>query len=211
MMSDVRDEVFSFWEAKYGSQDGIWSGHVNAALATVAADLTPGRALDLGCGEGGDALWLAERGWTVTGIDVSPTALARAQAAAERAGLQDVTSWVATDLENWSCSHPADLVSACFLQSPVNLDRIAVLRRAAELVAAGGHLLVVSHAEAPPWAEPGHGLHADFPTPEGEVADLALAPDQWQTVFAEKRARPAFSPDGEPAELVDSVVLLRRR
>ena len=64
------DEVFAHWEEKYGSSEGIWSGHVNAALAHVAADLPAGTALDLGAGEGGDALWLAERGWDVTGIDI---------------------------------------------------------------------------------------------------------------------------------------------
>src|SRR5687768_8912240 len=84
---DTPDDPLAFWEEKYAGATGIWSGQPNGALVDEAADLAPGHALDLGCGEGGDALWLAERGWTVTGLDLSPTALARAGAAARAAGL----------------------------------------------------------------------------------------------------------------------------
>jgi len=64
-----------WWEARYAERDGIWSGRVNAVLASVTWGLPVGRALDLGCGEGGDVVWLAEQGWDVTGIDLSVTAL----------------------------------------------------------------------------------------------------------------------------------------
>jgi len=207
------DEVFAFWEDKYGSRDGVWSGRVNAALADVAEQLPVGRALDLGCGEGGDALWLAERGWSVVGIDVSPTALARAEVAAERAGLSDRITWVAEDLDTWSSDSEFDLVAASFLQSPVPLDRGRILRAGAERVAPGGHLLVVAHAEPPPWAGHDHDdgrPPMDFPSPESDVELLALAPESWETVVAERRDRRAFAPDGAEVTLRDSVVLVRR-
>lgn len=83
-----------FWEERYGSSGQVRSGRVNATTASVVADLeaagvVPGTALDLGCGEGGDALWLARRGWRVTGLDISPTAIGRARDAAVAAGLDE--------------------------------------------------------------------------------------------------------------------------
>nr|WP_283251679.1 methyltransferase domain-containing protein [Aeromicrobium duanguangcaii] len=209
------DEVFTHWEQKYGSRDGVWSGHVNAALSQVASELTPGTALDLGAGEGGDALWLAERGWDVTGIDISPTALARAEVAAERAGLSERVTWVAADLGTWSCTRRFDLVTASFLQSPVRLDRAGILRTASDRVADGGHLLVIAHAEAPPWAHDDEHAHehvhdVDFPSPADDLAMLDLPADSWRTVIAEVRDRRAFSPDGDEVVLRDSVLLLQR-
>ncbi|GAA3547279.1 hypothetical protein AFL01nite_22150 [Aeromicrobium flavum] len=209
------DEVFAHWEERYSSRDGVWSGHVNAALSRVAADLAPGTALDLGSGEGGDALWLAERGWDVTGVDISPTALARAEVAADRAGLTERVTWIAADLESWSSELRFDLVTASFLQSTVALDRARILRSAADRVVDGGHLLIVAHAEAPPWAHDHDHEHAsqgraEFPSPQDDLAMLDLPADAWQTVIAEVRDRPAFSPDGEQVVLRDGVLLLRR-
>src|SRR4051812_31955539 len=80
----------SVWEGRYAESDRIWSGRVNTALASVAAGLQPGHALDLGCGEGGDSVWLAEQGWRVIGVDLSTTALARATAAARERGFAEV-------------------------------------------------------------------------------------------------------------------------
>src|SRR5205809_7736595 len=75
------------WDARYSERDGArWSGRPNGRLVAEVADLTPGRALDVGCGEGADAIWLAQRGWTVTAIDISDLALCRAREAAELAG-----------------------------------------------------------------------------------------------------------------------------
>lgn len=224
-----------FWEQRYGESDRIWSGKVNRALCDVAAMLEPGRALDLGCGEGGDAVWLAEHGWTVTGVDLSPTAVSRGSAAAAERGVADRVTLVAADLTTWTADRaeqdregeePAyELVSASFLQSPVDLPREEVLRRAAGLVAPGGHLLLVAHAAPPPWTRMGHAGHEGheeqgerdgavdprlFPTPDEEVAALALPSTDWDVRIAETRSRPATGPDGQEAVLEDSVVLVRR-
>ena len=75
------------WDARYSERDGaMWSGRPNGRLVAEVAQLTPGRALDVGCGEGADAIWLARRGWTVTAIDVSDVAVRRAREAAELVG-----------------------------------------------------------------------------------------------------------------------------
>src|SRR3954470_6989189 len=85
------------WDARYGERDGaMWSGRPNGRLVAEVADLAPGRALDVGCGEGADAIWLAQRGWTVTAIDVSAVAVDRARAAADAAGA--TVEWVCGDV-----------------------------------------------------------------------------------------------------------------
>jgi len=209
----THDGPTQFWEARYAGSQQIWSGRVNQVLAEVAGDLRPGRALDLGCGEGGDSLWLAGQGWEVTGVDISTTAIDRAGAAAVAAGIPaERLHLVAADLGSWQPETEFDLVSACFLQSPVTLDRSQILRGAAGHIATGGHLLVVSHAAPPPWAGglSGHEHHQTFLTPEQEVAALGLPGPEWQQLIVETRRRSAIGPDGNPAVLDDAVVLLRR-
>ena len=88
---DVNEQTAAFWEELYRKKDRIWSGKVNAVMAAIVGDLPAGRALDLGCGEGGDAVWLAQRGWTVTAVDVSQLALDRAAAHAQDLGLSTIT------------------------------------------------------------------------------------------------------------------------
>lgn len=197
-----------FWEDRYASADQVWSGKVNHALVQVVSDLTPGRALDLGCGEGGDAIWLAQQGWHATGVDISETAVGRATAAARAAGLgENQIRFVAADLATWSGDDTYDLVAASFLQSPVELPRVDILRRIAQQVAPGGRLLVVAHAAMPPWGR-GGAHHHEFVSPSDEVASLGL--DGWTTEIAEIRSREATGPNGEQAVLDDTVVLLRR-
>ncbi|PZF56138.1 class I SAM-dependent methyltransferase [Curtobacterium sp. MCSS17_008] len=204
-----------WWEARYAERDGIWSGRVNAVLADVAAGVPRGgsRALDLGCGEGGDVVWLAEQGWTATGVDLSTTAVARAERAAAAAGVTERTAFVAADLATWTPppGQRFDLVTASFLQSwPVEIPRDAILHRATSFVAPGGHLLITAHA-APPHAElPEEFRSYRFPTPEQDLAALRLD-DGWQVVVAEGRPRTATGPDGRRHDTVDGVVLVRRR
>lgn len=203
----------AFWEEKYAGASGIWSGRPNQALVEEVSGLSPGRALDLGCGEGGDALWLAGRGWTVTGLDLSPTALRRADAAARAAVLSARVRWGVADLADttsWPDEAPYDLVVACFLQTPLEFPRAEVLRSAAGRVARGGQLLVVAHAAPPPWSDVPPDRHDEFPGAERELAALALD-DAWDVLVAEEREREATGPDGQPGMLLDSVIRARRR
>ncbi|WP_439694320.1 class I SAM-dependent methyltransferase [Curtobacterium sp. SP.BCo] len=200
-----------WWEDRYAERDGIWSGRVNAVLADVAPSLSAGRALDLGCGEGGDVVWLAEQGWAATGVDLSVTAVERASRAAVAAGVSEQTAFVAADLATWTTAARFDLVTTSFLHSwPVPIPRDAILRRAAGFVAEGGHLLVTAHA-APPHADLPEELRSyRFPTPEEDLAALGLG-DDCDVRAAELRPRTTTTPEGEPHEVVDSVVLVRRR
>lgn len=201
-----------YWEERYAGTERVWSGRVNHVLSQVAAELTPGRALDLGCGEGADVLWLAGQGWDATGVDISPTAVSRGTQAAAAAGLSDRAHFVAMDASDPGAlpeGERYDLITASFLHSLVTLPRTEILRRAADRVTSGGRLLITSHAAPPPWADPGHHEHR-FLTAEQEVAELGLDADRWQVLIAEARTRQATGPDGQPATLEDTVVLLRR-
>ncbi|MGN8553961.1 UNVERIFIED_CONTAM: NAD(P)/FAD-dependent oxidoreductase [Microbacterium sp. SLM126] len=198
----------SGWEERYAAEERIWSGRVNATMATVVATLEPGSALDVGSGEGGDAVWLAERGWRVTAVDVSATAAHRAAELAEsrRAAVE-------FRVGDGAASVPGefDLVLASFLHSwEPDFPRLQMLRDAAHRVAPGGRLLIVSHAAPPPWARelPAHApaMH----TPDEELALLGLDPLAWDPEIVEVRRREAASPDGTPAHLDDGVLLLRR-
>ncbi|MGC5628843.1 class I SAM-dependent methyltransferase [Georgenia sp. Z1344] len=207
---DPDQDPTAYWEGRYGESERMWSGRPNATTADVAADLPRGNALDLGCGEGADAIWLARQGWRTTGVDISSVAVGRARAAASELGLdEDAVRFDVADLATWTPEGPYDLVTASFLHSSVELPRTQILRRVADAVAPGGHLLAVTHAAPPPWAGPEGHLH-DMPSPAEELAELDLG-DEWEVVLAETRTRAATSPDGEPAELEDGVLLLRRR
>lgn len=137
-----------FWDARYGSRDELWSGAPNPRLVEHASQLGVGRALDVGCGEGADAIWLAERTWRVTALDVSPVALARGarRAAAVGADVAWRIDWLHEDLLTWAGPEPAsyDLVSAQFVHLPEEL-REPLFGRLAAAVAPGGTLLIVGH------------------------------------------------------------------
>lgn len=203
-----------FWEARYAETERVWSGRVNRVLEQTAATLAPGTALDLGCGEGGDAIWLARHGWNVNAVDLSPTAVARGRKAAVELGLDPgAVRFEASDLAAWApqAGGRFDLVTCSFLQSwPVEIPREEILHRATGFVAPGGQLLITAHAEAPSWAgEHMHHGHV-FPTPEGDLAALDLDTAAWQVLVCERRKRETTAPDGSPATLIDSVVLVRR-
>lgn len=205
-LTDVSLSTEQRWDGVYRARGPIWSGRPNALLVEVADPLPPGRALDLGCGEGGDAVWLATRGWTTTAVDVAPTALARTRAAADAAGVEVITEQ--HDLTESLPTGLFDLVSACFLQSPVDWDRTAVLRRAAGAVAPGGILLIVDHGSAPPWSW--HGTDA-FPTAPELHASLDLPDERWDTVRVDAPQREATGPDGQVAAVTDLVIAVHRR
>ena len=200
------------WEERY-AQERVWSGRPNHALVTYAGDLAPATALELGCGEGADAIWLAERGWRVTGVDVSPTALARAADHARERGV--TVTWVEVDLAEWHTTEIYDLVTAFFLHSPVNFPRAQILSRAAQAVAPGGVLLIVGHANFPPWSRHHHD-EADphsrptFPTIDETIQEAGID-HGWEILAAETAPREVTGPDGQSATIHDTVVKARRR
>ncbi|MEV4223443.1 FAD-dependent oxidoreductase [Nonomuraea sp. NPDC049725] len=199
-----------FWDARYSESDRVWSGNPNDILVREAADLPPGTALDLGCGEGADAIWLAGRGWRVTAVDVSGVALERAARQAAEAGVADRVDWQRHDLGRSFPEGVYDLVSAHFLHSYAELPRERVLRRAAEAVAPGGVLLIVGHAGFPSWEENPHpDVH--FPTPQEVLRSLELRDGAWQVELAEEHERVQTRPDGTPGTRTDNVLRLRRR
>ncbi len=132
------------WDARYGERDkAMWSGRPNGRLVAEVTDLSPGRALDIGCGEGADAIWLARRGWRVTAIDVSDVALRRAREAAELAGA--AVEWVCGDaLQTAFPPRWFDLVSMQYPALPKAAGK-AAMRALLDTVRPGGLLLAVYH------------------------------------------------------------------
>ena len=199
------------YDELYRSAPAVWSGRPNRQLVVEASVLPPGSALDAGCGEGADALWLAERGWQVTAVDFSAVALERGAARAREAGLDDRIEWVPADLGTWSPPHGHfDLVAAHYLHSR-GAHREALFQRLAAAVAPGGTLLVVGHLLDP--AERGHGHdHAHDPDLLYTAEDVAavLDPGLWVDVTTEVRERDpeAASRTGNTAP--DTVLLARR-
>ncbi|QDZ14179.1 class I SAM-dependent methyltransferase [Humibacter ginsenosidimutans] len=203
-------EVSEQWEKRCSGPERVWSGRPNPVLTDVAAALRAGRALDVGCGEGTDVLWLAERGWSAEGVDLSPTAVQRARDAARARGLPGARFFVG-GLLTWSAGHTSsyDLVTAFFLHD-IGDDRTLVLRRAAELVGPAGRLLVVSHVTMPPWAKHRHVPDTTERTsPETDRSALRLGRG-WVTDLADIRSSKATGPNGEYATLQDGVLLMRR-
>jgi ubiquinone/menaquinone biosynthesis C-methylase UbiE len=198
------------WEQHYGERDRVWSGRVNVRMAEVVSPLEAGHALDLGCGEGADACWLAERGWTVVAVDISDTALQRAAAAAEAKGVGERIEFVQHDLSESFPDGTFDLISAQFLHSMIPFDRPQVLRRATGVVRPGGLLLIVDHAGPPPWASK-LDHHHEFPSAEEVVGSLELDDVDWEQVSLDSVERQATRPDGETGTWVDNVIVLRRR
>ncbi len=203
----------SHWDARYAQTDQLWSGRANQAVIDGVSRLTPGHALDLGCGEGGDAIWLAQHGWTVVGVDLSPIAIARAQAAAHRLGLPlNATRFIAGDLTTWQPDDGYyDLVTASFLHLPDLYAPDGIIHKVIQRLREGGHLLAVSHAEPPPWSDHGH-VHPENTLfdPQDQFEALNLDPVQWRVRLAEVRSRWIIGPDGQQNQLKDSVLLIER-
>jgi len=197
------------WEQRYAESNRVWSGRVNVRLAEVVSPLEPGHALDLGCGEGADACWLAERGWTVVAVDISDTALQRAAAAAKAKGLDDRIEFAQHDLSDGFPDGTFDLISAQFLHSMIPFDRPRLLRRAVAAVRPGGLLVIVDHAGPPPWASK-LDHHHDFPSAEEVIGSLDLD-DDWERVRVDAVDREATGPEGQAVTWTDNVIVLRRR
>lgn len=193
------------WDRRYAGSELLWTATANRFLVAEASGLTPGRALDLACGEGRNAVWLAEQGWQVTGVDFSAVALAKAAKLAAARGV--AVEWVQADLLDYEPAPGAyDLVVVLYLQV-LAAERTIVMRRAASALASGGALLVVAHDRSN--IEYGWGGPQDpsvlYDT-DDLVADLG---DGLVFERAEVVRRPVESPDGERTAL-DLLVRARR-
>ncbi|WP_344865198.1 class I SAM-dependent methyltransferase [Amycolatopsis ultiminotia] len=175
-----------FWEDRYRGCEQVFSGAPNGVLAAEVAGLAPGEALDVGCGEGADARWLAHRGWRVTAVDLSRTALRRA--ATTGADVAARVAWAEGDLT--AVAPPAgafDLVSLQYFplrRSPGH----RALRGLLDAVAPGGTMLFVSHALTGLSSE-----HAGYYQPSDVAALLGAG---WTVLADEIRARPGPPPEG---------------
>lgn len=208
MLSGPHDK--SFWDNLYSSQsrDRTTTPHVN--LVAEAEDLSPGSALDVGTGDGTDAIWLAERGWRVVGVDISSVALERAVAETDRIGqpISDRITWRQADLTEWSPpTETFDLVSAQYFHLP-SAQRLPTYRALAAAVAPGGLLLMVGHHPSDLQTT---AMRMPDPDPlftgDDIVAELGVG---WQIVTNEKRPRVEKDRTRQPITVHDTVVLARR-
>jgi thioredoxin reductase/SAM-dependent methyltransferase len=200
------------WDARYGGER-MWSGNPNGTLVQEVANLTPGRALDVGAGEGGDAIWLAERGWSVVANDISQLALDRVEAEARRRGV--AVDCRHGDANGLAAFAPAafDLVSAQYASIPRTPDGRGV-RNLLDAVAPGGTLLVVSH-DLDPMRAPidtstqSRGFDPDAYVRVEDVKEALVDAPGWKIEVDEKRPRPGGS--ATAAVHVDDIVLRAHR
>lgn len=192
------------WNRKHGEAGLLFGAEPNRFLVAEVEGLQPGRALDLACGAGRNAVWLAERGWTVTGADFSDVGLENARGLAAERGV--AVEWVQADATRWEPPAGAfDLVVVFYLQLPAAERRLA-LEHASAAVAPGGTLLVVGHDLQN--LNGGHGGPKDpavLFTPDDVVAEIG----DLEVEKAERVLRPVVTEDGE-AQAIDALVRARR-
>lgn len=196
-----------YWEALYRTREGGEHVELNPVLVAETSELEPGIALDAGCGEGAGAVWLASRGWDVTAVDISSTALDRARERAELAGAEVAgrIEWLNADLTTWRPKRDHfDLISALYAHTAKPLEeQVAGL---ATGVAPGGTLLIVGHGPSEP--EHTSAPHVRF---TADQIVHALGTDQWDVRVAETRPRPVIRHNGEEITLHDAVMRAVRR
>ena len=192
------------WDRRYGGRELVWTAEPNRFLADEAADLAPGRALDLACGEGRNAVWLAQQGWQVTGVDFSQVGLDKGARLAQARGVS--VRWLAADLADHVPAPGAfDLVAILYLHIDA-AAMLGVLGRAAAALAPGGTLLVVGHD--PTNIGEGHGGPQDpaiLMRPDEIVAAL---PDL--LVERAERVRRPVATAAEDVLAIDALVRARR-
>jgi SAM-dependent methyltransferase len=201
-----------YWDERYRSQDRLWSHDPNRYLVSEASGLSPGTALDAGCGEGADALWLARQGWQVTAVDVSSVALERAAASAAAAGdeIAGRIDWRHVDLMTWDPGQGGfDLVSAQYVHLPPG-QRAPLFQRLAAAVRPGGSLLIGAHHPS--------DLHTTIRRPKqpelfftGDEIAAALDPALWEIVTNAAPERTVDDHEGRDVTIRDTVFRARRR
>ncbi len=201
------------WDERYAGADRLWTAQVNPALAREAADLTAGRALDVGSGEGADARWLADHSWTVVAVDISQVALDRAAAVDARESI----TWVRADLTvDGVPGAPStssgiekgagfDLVSLHYF--PVDIDRPDVIEKLVDALVPGGTLLVVAH-DAEGIRAHGHDPDAYFQPKD--IAERFADRIDVETLATVPRGRPAGGV-GDQRHMDDVVLKASRR
>jgi SAM-dependent methyltransferase len=193
-----------FWEDRYRSRDQVFSGAPNGVLVAEVTGLSPGRALDVGCGEGADALWLARHGWQVTAVDISPTALQRAT----DADSHNRATWLLGDLTATAPQAAAfDLVSVQYFPLRRQAEHTA-LHGLLNAVVSGGIFLFASHDPADLSPNPAEGFDpSDYYQPD----DIAqLLDSDWTVQVNAARPRTAPAPAGTH-HTHDTVLRARRR
>jgi SAM-dependent methyltransferase len=199
----------TLWDERYRSQAAVWSGNPNIRLVEEVSELAPGSALDVGCGEGADAIWLAERGWRVTAADISSVALERARTAEMSVDAAGRIDWLHIDLVKCDPPAPAyDLVSAHFMHLPKE-PRDVLFRRLAALVKPGGTLLVVGHHPSDLQTTARRPRRPGVLYTAADIAAL-LEPGDWDVIVNEARERSTTDPDGRTITIHDAVLRARR-
>lgn len=194
------------WDERYAGGESVWSGKPNPQLVAEATALEPSTALDVGCGEGGDVIWLARQGWHVTGADFSANGLARAAQHAQEAGITDRTDWWQVDAREFDAAGRSyDLVTTHFLHLPDG-RMVEAVGRLAGAVAPGGHLLVVGHSPAAHFTQ----LSESHRNAMFLAKDLLPGlPEGFEPVVVEQRPRSVVR-DGRTIDIDDSTFLARR-
>lgn len=200
-------DAAQFWDEHYRRRDQPWSGNPNAFMVAAVAGRRPGSALELGSGDGGDAIWLAGQGWRVTAVDISAIALNRLAERAEAAGVGDRVIGERHDLARTFPSGRFDLVGAYYLHTRFDFPRARVLQAAARAVAPGGLLLIVEHASVAPWS---WDQDQRFPSPEETLASLELDLAEWEIERLAAPSREATGPGDQVATVTDNIVAIRR-
>lgn len=202
-----------YWDERYAGEESVWSGDPNQRLVEQSRHLPAGSALDIGCGEGGDAVWLARRGWTVLAVDVSSVAVDKARARAASTLDPDVAAritWRPADILTWQ-PPPAsfDLVSMQFLHLP-RAALADAADRLADALRAGGTLLIVNHDPLDLTTTVHRPRIAELLLTATDIA-ATLDPDQWRVEVAEPFPRPFPNADGHAVTIHDAVVRAVRR
>ncbi|MDB1086552.1 class I SAM-dependent methyltransferase [Streptomyces sp. ACA25] len=199
----------TFWDGVHAARPPAGDPRPNVRLTESVTGLPPGDALDLGCGDGGDALWLAHQGWRVTAVDVSAVAVDRLTGLARSRALGHRITAARHDLGESFPQGTFDLICAHYLHTPFDLDRATVLRTAAHALRGGGRLLVVDHGSTAPWSWD-QDPDVRYPTPQEVAAGIGLDPATWTVERAATTRRTATGPGGRTAEVTDHVLIIRR-